>query len=339
MNLSKQIRSKHHMLVFTLLVVVCFFLSGCNEKAQEKKKYRVGILCGLSYLAGAADGFKVKMTELGYVEGKNITYENRKTDFDMAVYKNTLKKFVADKVDLIFVFPTEAAQEAKAAIQGANIPVVFTLSNIEGTGLVKSVGKPGGNITGVRYPVPDIALQRFEIMCELAPQAKRIWIPYQRGYATVAGQLEVLLPAAASAGITLEEGPANDTAELKALLDVRAKSTDIGMDAILFLAEPLTVTPDAFLVMGEFAAKHKIPIAGALMVVGDYESVFGLNADIATTGKQAAVLADKILKGTPAGSIAVVSTRPYFRLNYKAAQELGLNVSKGLLSKADEIIR
>jgi ABC-type uncharacterized transport system substrate-binding protein len=75
------------------------------------------------------------------------------------------------------------------------------------------------------------------------------------------------------------------------------------------------------------------------MVVGDYESIFSVNADITTTGKQAAMPADKILKGTPAGSITVVSARPYFQLNYKAAQELGLSVSKGLLSKADEIIR
>jgi putative ABC transport system substrate-binding protein len=119
------------------------------------------------------------------------------------------------------------------------------------------VGEPGGNITGVRYHGPDIALQHFEIMCELAPQAKRMWIPYQRGYPTVASQLEVLYPAAVSVGVTLEEGPANDTAELKVLLDVRAKSADIGMDAILFLAEPLAVTPDAFVVMGKFASDIK----------------------------------------------------------------------------------
>lgn len=337
MNLSKQINSKHHMLFFTLLVVVGIFLSSCGSK--EPRVYHVGILSGLNYFAEAVDGFKAKMKELGYVEGKNIIYNKQKTDFDMAVYKSILKKFVADKVDLIFVFPTEATQEAKAATEGTNIPVLFNIANIEGTGLVKSVSEPGGNITGVRYPGPDIALQRFEIMRELAPLAKRMWIPYQRDYPIVASQLEILYPAAASAGVTLEEGPANDAAELKTLLDVRAKSADIGMDVVLFLAEPLAVTPDAFVVMGKFTAEHKIPIAGALMFVGGYESVFGVNVDIAATGKQAAMLADKILKGTPAGSIPVVSAKPYFQLNYKAAQELGLNVSKGLLSKADEIIR
>lgn len=187
--------------------------------------------------------------------------------------------------------------------------------------------------------VQDIALKRFEIMRELAPQAKRMWMPYQRGYPIVARQLAALRPVAASAGVTLEEFPASGAAELKAVLDARAKSADIGMDAILFLAEPLAVTPDAFEVMAKFADEHKIPIAGALMSVGSYESVFGVHVNNVNVGKQAAFLADKILRGIPAGTIPVVSAENYFQLNYRAAQKLGLNVSEGLLSSANEVIR
>jgi len=326
-------------LFLTLLAVVCVSLSSCGKKAQEQKVYRVGILSGLEYMAGAADGFKAKMTELGYIEGENIVYDLQKTDFDMAVYKNILKEFVADKVDLIFVFPTEASMEAKAATEGTNIPVVFAIANIEDTNLVNSVRQPGGNITGVRYPGPDLAAKRFEIMRELIPQAKRMWIPYQKGYPIVKSQLEILRPMAASAEVTLLEAPASDAAELEAELQAKAKSADIGMDVILFLAEPLAVTPDAFVVMGKFAAEHKIPIGGALMMVEGFGSVFGVNIDSVGTGKQAAILADKILKGTPAGTIPVVSSESFFQFNYKAAKELGLNVPEGLLSRADEIIR
>jgi len=337
MNLIKQNRIRRPLVVLTLLLVVSLVLNNCAKR--KSLVYHVGILSGLNYIAEIADGFKAKMAELGYKEGENIIYDLQKTDFDMTVYKNILNKFVSDKVDLIFVFPTEASQEAKAATRGTKIPVVFTHANIEDTDLVNSAGEPGGNVTGVRYPGPDIALQRLEIMCELAPQAKRIWIPYQRDYPIVASQLEVLYPAAASMGVILEEAPANDASELKTLLDVRAESVDIGMDAILFLAEPLGVTPAASEVLCKFANKYEIPIGGALMVMGGYSSLFGINVDLAMAGKQAAILADKILKGTPAGSIPVVSAKPYFQLNYKLAQELGLNVSKGLLSKASEIIR
>jgi len=149
-----------------------------------------------------------------------------------------------------------------------------------------------------------------------------------------------LRPAAAAAGITLIEGPANNAAELQADLDARAKSGDIGMDAILILVEPLAVTPDAYAVMGKFAYEHKIPIGGAFMSVGDkYGAIFGVNVDPVVSGKLAAPLADKVLKGMPAGTIPVVSDESFFQINYKAAQELGVTVPEGLLKQANEVIR
>jgi putative ABC transport system substrate-binding protein len=300
-------RYKSWLVVLTLLVAMALLLSDCGAEAPQM--HRVGVLSGLDYVASITDGFMAEMAELGYVEGENIVYDVQKTNFDMAVYQNILQKFVADKVDLIFVFPTEASLE------------------------------PGGNITGVRYPGPDIALRRFEIMRELAPEAKRMWIPYQRGYPIVAPQLQILYPAAEAAGITLIEAPADNAADLKADLQARAQSADPGLDAILFLAEPLAVTPDAFAVMGEFATEHRIPIGGALMEAEGYGSIFGVNVDIISAGKQAAPLANKILKGTPAGTIPVVSAENFLQINYRVAQQLGIEVPEGLLAQADEVIR
>lgn len=319
------------------VLVIGILLSSCG--AEKPKVYRVGVLSGLNFVAAITDGFKEKMTELGYIEGQNIVYDVQKTDFDLDAYKRILKKFVDDKVDLIVVFPTEATMEAKSATQGTNIPVVFTFALIEGMGIVDSVREPGGNITGVRYPGPAIALRRFEIMRELAPQAKRMWVPYQRGYPIVTPQLEILRPAAAAAGVALIEFPADNAAEVQAELDARAKGDDLGFDAILFVVEPLAVTPDAFAVMGKFAAEHKIPIGGAIMEVEGYGSIFGVNVNPIVTGQLTAPLADKVLKGTPAGTIPVVSDENFLQVNYKVAQQLGVTVPEGVLSQADEVMR
>ncbi|MBN1595688.1 ABC transporter substrate-binding protein [candidate division FCPU426 bacterium] len=324
--------------VFTLsMLAFVFSWAGCALKTPEI--FHVGILSGLNFTAKVGDGFKTKMTVLGYVEGRNIIYDHQTTDFDITMYKMILNRFVHEQVDLIFVFPTEATQEAKAAVQGSRIPVVFAIANIEDTGLVESVRAPGNNITGVRYPGPDIALQRFEILRELAPRVKRILIPYQRGYPIVSSQLDALRPVAAAAGITLVEAPAADKEELAGLLAARTAAKNIGVDAILALAEPLFVTSDAFVVMAAFADRHHIPIAGALMMAEGHESLFGLHVNDFNVGQQAASQAVKILKGIPAGSIPIVSADPYFQLNYRAVIKLGLHVSEGLLSRANEVIR
>jgi len=319
------------------LVVLGFLLSGCGT--PEPKVYRVGVLSGLDFVAAITDGFKEGMTGLGYVEGENIVYDVQQTNFDIAAYRSILDKFIADKVDLIFVFPTEASIEAKNVTQGTDIPVVFNFALIEGVGLVDSVREPGGNITGVRYPGPDIAVKRFEILHEIVPDAKRIWIPYQRDYPIVDSQLEALRPVAEAANITLIEFPAESAAELEAELQARAKQDDPGIDAILFLAEPLAVTPESFAVIGRFADEHKLLVGGALMSAEGHESVFGVNVNPLDTGKLAAPLADKIFRGTPAGTIPVVSAENFVQINYRAAQALGLTVPESVLAQADEVIR
>jgi putative ABC transport system substrate-binding protein len=279
------------------------------------------------------------MTELGYVEGENITYDVQITNFDIPTYQSVIKKFVEDKVDLILVTPTEATMEAKTVTQGTDVPVVFDFAFTEGMGIIESVGQPGGNITGVRFPGIDVTLKRFEIMRKIAPDAKRIWIPYQRGYPIVAPQLEALETLAKGEGVTLIPFPADNGAEIQAELDARAAASDTGIDAILLLVEPLSVDPSAFEAIGKFAYEHLLPFGGAYFSTGEYTSLFGVNVDLFESGKLAAPLADKIFKGASAGTIPVASPDNFIQIDYKIAQELGLNVPDGVLKQANEIIR
>lgn len=327
---------KKPVLMLSLILLLCCTLlfTGC----RKEKTYRIGILAGLEYAFDIVIGFKEKMTELGYVEGKNVVYDVQYSNFDMDEYKKILQKFVADKVDLIFTFPTEATIEAKLATADSKIPVVFCFCNIEDNNLINSVREPGGNVTGIRYPGPDLTVKRFELLRAILPEATRLWIPHQKGY-PVDCQIDALIPVAEATGVQIEFFPAADAGELQAELERRGKAGDPGFDAILFLAEPLTVTPDAFSVLNNFAAPRRIPMAGALISEGDYGTIFGVNVDFIPTGRQAASVVDKILKGANPAVTPVISSESFIQINYKIAQKLGLNISETILNQADEIIR
>jgi ABC-type uncharacterized transport system substrate-binding protein len=114
MTSNNNFQSKKNLWLATLILIVVssLLLSGCG--AKEPKIYRVGILNGFPPFADIGEGFKAKMTELGYVEGKNIVYDVQESNFDPAEENRIVKQFVADEVDLIFTFATEAAISAKA---------------------------------------------------------------------------------------------------------------------------------------------------------------------------------------------------------------------------------
>ncbi len=324
--------------ILAWFVVVALVLSACGTQ-QTPKVYRIGVLSGLEFVADITDSFKAGMTELGYIEGQNVVYDVQRTNVDIEAYRRILQEFVANDVDLIFVFPTEPSLEARAATAGTNIPVVFAFSQVEGVDLINSIREPGGNITGVRIPGPEVAVKRFEIMHEIAPTAQRMLVPYLAGYPIVPPQLEALRPVAAATGVTLVEMPAASPAELEAALNAQVTGSDPGVDAILQIVEPVAVTAETFVVLSEFASQYGLPIGGATMSVDGHESLFGLNVDNGDTGRQAALLVDKILKGTPAGTVPVVSPQVVLQVNYRAAQNSGVTLPKGLLSQANEIIR
>jgi putative ABC transport system substrate-binding protein len=335
MNQSKSLKSRLNKIFTAFLIMACVFISGCGVK--KEKIYRVGIVSGVRAFNKIADGFKAKMTELGYIEGRNIVYDLHDLDADPAREKRVARKFVEDKVDLIFAFPTEPSFTAKAAAQGTNIPVVFALAGIEGNNLVESVPKPGGNITGVRFPGPESTVKRLDILHELVPKANRIYLIYDRNYPNSYPAIEQLHQAIRDMGLTLVEDPVNNLEELQASLQKRAASDNIGIDAILMMPDMLTHSSEGLKEILEFASEHKVPVAGSM--ASDLGAVFSYSPDTFEMGTLAAIQADKIFKGTPAGTIMVITPTLYLRLNYKVITELGLDVSEGLLRNAKEILR
>jgi putative ABC transport system substrate-binding protein len=164
-------------------------------------------------------------------------------------------------------------------------------------------------------------------------------VPYLKDYPTTAPQIKAMQPLASDLGITLIEGPFASPPEVKNYLDERAASDDIGMDAILLMAEPFTVTPEVFTEVYKFGDEHKLPISSFMVLKEAYGPILGFHPTNTKMGSLAAVQADKVLKGAPAGTIPVFTSDNDLRINYKLIQKLGLNVSEGLLTRAIEITR
>lgn len=308
---------------------------GCST---PPKHYRVGILSGLDFFAATAEGFREQMANLGYGEGKNITYILHRTNFEPIREQQILEAFVNDSVDLIFAFPTEVSVLARQLSDRSGIPLVFANANVEGVDLVKNMRDPGGYTTGVRFPGPDIAVRRLEVLHELAPRAKQVLVPFQRDYPIVGSQLGALEPAAKSMGITLNLMPVEREDKLDSLLNVQLRHGR-KVDAVLMIPEPLAVSPAGFRALARFAAAKKIPIGGATAASNGYSSLFSVSTDNKAVGKQAAALADKIFKGTPAGSIPVVSAEAFLQVNIPAARAMGVTVPPALLKQVDEVIK
>ncbi len=338
MQSTAHIQARHHIsqIVLFWIILVTLLLHGCSTSPTTV--YHVGIIGGVEAFAAIADGFKAGMADAGYIEGQNIIYDVHIANFDPVSQQDVIDQFIADQVDLIFAFPTEPAVAAKAAT-ATSIPIVFSIAGIEGNDLVESVRQPGGNISGVRYPGPDLVVKRFEFLIELHPQIKHLFIPYDPTYPNGPPALEALRPVAKSHGVTLLETPVSSIEELQTALQERAAMADPGIDAVQILPEAITQSPDGWALISAFAQEQHVPLVGSMLASADIGGVFSYCVDFTEVGALAAPIADKILTGTPAGTIPLVSPEAHLRINYRMAQNLDLTVPTGLLNQADEIIR
>jgi putative ABC transport system substrate-binding protein len=309
---------------------------GC---AKAPKSYRVGILVGTATMTGLSDGFMKRMVELGYVEGKTISYDILSSNADRAEELRIAEKFITDKVDLVFVFPGQPALTVKKAAKGTKIPIVFANAIIGGTDLIESVRNPGGNITGVRIPNPELTLKSLESLLELNPSTRRIMIIYDPNYATDGPILDALRSAAAASDVALQEVRVTDPSQIQTILRGLEKSGDAKMDAIVLLPDTIPRSAEAASAVLAFADKHRIPLAGGTSTMVKGGATLTAAADQGEQGELAATLADKILKGANAGSIPVETTKTNLIVNYAKARELGFDPPEGLLKQASEIIR
>jgi putative tryptophan/tyrosine transport system substrate-binding protein len=304
------------------------------DAQRPEKLYRIGMLERTSPAINAAnlEGFRQGLRELGYVEGKSFVIEYRSADGRDERFPSLAAELVRLKVNLILTRGTSAALAAKNAT--GTIPVVITgVGDPVGQGVVASLARPGGNVTGLSTLVTEIYAKRVGLLKELVPGAVRLAALINMSNPASPPQWKEVEKATRSLGLQAQ------------LLDVR-KPEDLGPafdDAIRRRADALvvgleTLTQANQRVIVDLAAKHRLPAIYASMEFAGGLVVYGVNYP--DQYRRAASFADRIFKGAKPADLPVEQpTKFELVINTRTAKALGLTIPQSLLLRADQVIQ
>ena len=326
------------ILVFLFLFVGAGFVSvapvSAPAQAQEHqagKVYRIGFLRAGQPPESYLGGFQQGLRERGYIYGQNVVVEIRATDGSVDQLPELAEELVRLKVDVILASAAPAAMAVRRAT--ASVPIVFVgVVDPVVLGLVPSLGRPGGNITGLATTSADLAGKRLELLRAAVPNLRRVSVLWHPANPTNLIQLKGAQAAAHALGVQLEsisiQGP-ND-------FDSVGKAVR-GADGLLFLESPLFTTHRARL--AELAARSRLP---AIYGQREYVEVGGLmsyGTDFQDLYRRAASSVDKILRGAKPANLPVEQPTKFdFVMNLRTARALGLTIPPSLLVRADQVI-
>ncbi|MCE9641978.1 MAG: ABC transporter substrate-binding protein [Betaproteobacteria bacterium] len=305
------------------------FAASVADAQPAHRLYKIGVL-NEAWAANhpAVDGLKEGLREQGFVEGRDVTYEVRFTKGAPGATAAAAEELVKAGVDLIFTSNEPATLAAKKATQ--SIPVVFTLvGDPVLTGMVASLARPGGNLTGISSRATELAPKRLEVLKTLVTGLKRVWFVYHSSDITDTAALPSVRDAASRLQLELMVRPVNDAADLELAL----KEIKPG-DAVLAPAVDTLDIPAAILE----AAKVPSVFPAALWV--GHGALVSYGPDFRAQGVQAARLIAKILRGARPQDLPVEGAeRIDLAVNVNTARQQGLTVPPKILFRANVVQR
>jgi len=328
-------RMRKTRLIVLSALTLALLLVGAH--AGEKPSVpRLGILLPESGRAESQviRGLKQGVKELGYKERETILIEVRDAKGD----RNTLAKeasgLVGQKVQIILTTGTRAAAAAKAATR--EIPIIFVHpADPTSLGLVQSLKRPGGNITGIAAFAAQKTEKRMELLKEILPQVRRIVIFYDSNNPYSRENFVSAQKAAAKLRLEVAAYPVKSSEELKKSVDALQKREE---DALFHVADDL-VEGEADFIFGT-ARQKALPTMFNEEIWAIKGALAGYGPSYYEMGRQAARLADKILKGAKAQELPVEAASKFdLVINLRTARALGLDLPKEILKKADKVIR
>jgi putative ABC transport system substrate-binding protein len=307
-------------------------------EGQQPTKYRIGFLGSqalrddpVTRVLGQA--FTEGLRSHGWIEGENTTVERRYAD-EPRRYPTAASELVALRPDVIV---TGLGEPAILALKHATsaIPIVMLVSvDPIGAGIVASLARPGGNVTGMSILASEMGGKRLEILKQAVPRANRVAVLWNPGYQGKAAEFKDMQATAAALNVTLQ------SLEVRAPGDFDNALAIIGRDrpdAMVAFSDPLTVSHRQRII--EYATKHRLPMISELREFAKAGALMSYGANLADLFRRAAGHVDKILKGARPADLPVEQpTKFELVINLKTAKALGLTIPPSLLLRADQVI-
>ena len=306
-----------------------------RAEAQAGKVYRIGILETRSAVLNATnlDAFRQALRGLGYTEGQNLEITYRSSDGRDERFPVLAGELVRLKMDVILTRGTPAALAAKSATR--TIPVVMASSGDPvGSGLVASLGRPGGSVTGLSSYDVEIHAKRLDLLKEVRPRLKRVAGLFNMGNPVLPLAWKEVQQAAGSLGIQAQLLDVRRPEDLPRAFDVaakeRAEALIVGLDGL---------TQGNLRLIAELATKNRLPSIYATREYAELGGLITYGVSDRHQYQRAATFVDKILKGATPGDLPIEQPTEFeLVINRKTAKALGLAIPPSLLARADQVL-
>ena len=319
--------------LFAALLVSSGLCTG-NAGAEERTRpFKIGELTSSWGPTPATVGLRDGLLELGYHENEQFVIGVRFTQGDLTALPAAARELVQYGVDIIFASEDSPAKAAQLAT--TQIPIVFSVvSDPVGLGLIQSFARPGGNITGVSDVRLDLSPKRLEVFHDIVPRLNRVLFLYDAADADAVAGAKMYREAVHRLGIELIEKAVRTEEEAQATLAQISKDE---VEGILSPRQPSLNIPGFIL---EATSQRALPTMFDAAFAVERSGLASYGPDFYASGRQAARLVDKILKGANPAEIPVeVNPKVEFVVNLKVAKALGLTIAPEVLYRADRIIR
>ena len=304
------------------------------EAQQAGKVPRIAYIRAEAPPAADIEAFRQGLREHGYVEGKNIVVEYRWADGNEERLRAIVAELIRVKVDLIVASAPAAARAAKEA--ATTIPIVMVLvADPVAFGFVASLARPGGNVTGFAFLLPELSGKRLQLLKDAIPKLSRVAVLWNAANPYKAFDLKEVQAVAEALRVAVETLPVRGPDDFAHAFEAAIAS---GAGGLITLDDPFTIGHRTRIV--SLALKYRLPALYGVRPFADAGGLMSYGPDRFDQNRRAATYVDKILRGAKPADLPVEQpTKFELVINLKTAKALGLTIPQSLLLRADEVIQ